>query len=88
MSLWLRIALFINGLLVKPFIKTEEAQRNQRRNLICFLTGYRAIAPYVSSKNPIIFSWLDDRADTVFPLYLEFMKKVYKTDKIEIEIIR
>lgn len=39
-------------------------------------------------KNPIIFSWLDDRADTVFPLYLEFMKKVYKTDKIEIEIIR
>ena len=88
MSLWLRIALFINGLLVKPFIKTEEAQRNQRRNLICLLTGYRAIAPYVSSKNPIIFSWLDDRADTVFPLYLEFMKKVYKTDKIEIEIIR
>ncbi len=88
MPLWLRIALFINGMLVKPFIKTEEAQCNQRKNLICLLSGYRIIAPYISSKNPIIFRWIDDGADAVFPLYLEFMRKVYKTDKLEIEIIR
>lgn len=88
MAFWLRIALFINGILVKPFIRTEEARLNQRKRMICLLTGYSSIAPYVSSKNPIIFSWLDERADMIFPLYLEFMRKVYKTDKIEIEIIK
>ena len=56
--------------------------------MICTLTGYKSIAPYVSLKNPIIFSWIDEGADTAFPLYLEFMMKVYKTDKTEIEIIR
>lgn len=87
MDFWLRVVLFLNGLIVQPFIKTQEEKRSQRRNLICGITGYKSIAPYVSPKNPIIFSWLDDYADDVFPLYLEFMKKVYKTDKIEIEII-
>ena len=31
--------------------------------------------------------WLDDDADAQFSNYLEFMRKVYKTDKVEIEII-
>lgn len=88
MALWLRVILFLNRLIIQPFIKTEEEKRNQRRDLICIITGYKSIAPYVSPKNPIIFSWLDDGADDAFPLYLEFMKKVYKTDNIEIEIIK
>lgn len=87
MALWLRFALFINGLFTKLFVKTEADRRSQRRDLICKLTGYKTIAPYVSSKNPIIFMWLDEGADLAFPLYIEFMRKVYKTDKIEIEII-
>lgn len=32
--------------------------------------------------------WLDEGADIAFPDYLEFMRKVYKTDKIEIEVIK
>ena len=31
--------------------------------------------------------WTDEKADSAFPRYLEFMKKVYKTDKMEIEVI-
>lgn len=88
MSIWLRVLMILNRLFVSPFIKTEEAKRIQRRDLICSVTGYKQIAPYVSSKNPIIFSWHNEGADVAFPLYLDFMRKVYKTDKIEIQIIK
>lgn len=88
MSIWLRVLMILNRLLVSPFIKTEDAKRIQRRDLICSVTGYKQIAPYVSSKNPIIFSWHNEGADAAFPLYLDFMRKVYKTDKIEIQIIK
>lgn len=88
MSLWLRTMLFINALVIRLYSMTEEERLDQRKRLICTLTGYKSIIPYVSSKNPIIFRWLDEGADEVFPLYLEFMRKVYKTDKIEIEIIK
>lgn len=88
MPIWLRALIILNRLFVTPFIQTEEGRRNQRRDFICSVTGYKRIAPYVSSKNPIIFSWLDEGADAAFPQYLEFMRKVYKTDKIEIQIIK
>lgn len=88
MSLWLRIALFINDFIIRFFIRSKEKKREQRKKFICTITGYKSIIPYISSKNPIIFSWIDEGADVVFPLYLEFMKKVYKTDKIEIEVIK
>lgn len=88
MSLWLRVVLFLYGFIARLFIHSEDKLRNQKMRLICFLTGYKSISPYVSSKNPIIFCWLDSGADAVFPLYLDFMRKVYKTDKIEIEIIK
>lgn len=88
MSLWLRIALFFNDFIIRFFIRSKEKRREQRKKFICTITGYKSIIPYISSKNPIIFSWIDEGADVVFPLYLEFMKKVYKTDKIEIEVIK
>lgn len=58
-----------------------------RRNFLCFISGYNDIKQYISPKNPIIFMWVDEKADVAFPRYLEFMKKVYKTDKVEIEVI-
>lgn len=57
------------------------------KEYICRISGYQGIAPYISDKNIIVFMWKDEGADKVFPLYLEFMRKVYKTDKVEIEII-
>lgn len=59
-----------------------------RRNFLCYISGYNDIKQYISPKNPIIFMWTDEKADVAFPRYLEFMKKVYKTDRIEIEIIK
>ena len=58
-----------------------------RRNFLCSISGYSDIKQYVSPKNPIIFMWTDEKADAAFPRYLEFMKEIYKTDKIEIEVI-
>lgn len=63
-------------------------RKRKTKNFLCNISGYKMIAPYISDVNPIIFVWRDERADEVFPLYLEFMKKIYKTDKIEIEIVR
>ena len=60
----------------------------RRRNFLCFIAGYSDIKQYISPKNPIIFMWIDEKADEAFPKYLKFMKHVYKTDKIEIEIIK
>lgn len=59
----------------------------KQKDFLCTISGYKKIAPYISDVNPIIFIWKDEDADKVFPLYLEFMAKIYKTDKIEIEII-
>lgn len=87
MPLHLRIAVRFNSLISRLFIFSEVKRREQRKRFICTIAGYKEIVPYVSSKNMVIFRWVDDGADAAFPLYLEFMKKVYKTDKLEIEVI-
>lgn len=56
-------------------------------DFLCWISGYSDIKNYISKVNPIIFIWNDDMADNVFDRYIEFMNKVYRTDKIEIEII-
>jgi hypothetical protein len=66
----------------------EEKKRYIKKRVLCFISGYNTIARYVSDKNPVIFMWLDEGADSAYPLYIEFMRKVYKTDKIEIEVIK
>lgn len=88
MPLYLRVILSLHHIYSKIVRKSEPVLLEQKKKILCHVTGYKSIVPYVSSKNPIIFRWLDTGADDAFPLYLEFMKKVYKTDKVEIEIIR
>lgn len=88
MPLYLRVILSLHHIYSKIIRKSEPVLLEQKKKILCHVTGYKSIVPYVSSKNPIIFRWLDTGADDAFPLYLEFMKKVYKTDKVEIEIIR
>jgi len=63
-------------------------RKKKAKELLCRISGYKEVAPYISDINSIVFVWRDAGADKVFPLYLEFMKNVYKTDKIEIEIIQ
>ena len=58
-----------------------------RRNFICIISGYSDIMQYISPKNPIVFMWTNEKADAAFSRYLDFMNHVYRTDKLEIEII-
>jgi hypothetical protein len=44
------------------------------------------LKPYISDYLSLIYVWKDEKADKYFNEYLEFMKEVYKTDKVEIEI--
>ena len=62
-------------------------RKRKCKEFICFISGYKDIAKYISNDDIIIFKWVDSDADAAFPRYLEFMNKVYKTDSVEIEII-
>lgn len=65
----------------------SEKKKEFEKRFILFISGYISLAPYISNKQMIIFIWKDEGADKAFPKYLEFMNKIYKTDKIEIEEI-
>lgn len=76
-NLWLRI------------VDRDSSSRQSRSKVfLCKIAGYGNITKYISDQDVIIFNWLDDEADDAFPLYLEFMSKVFRTDKVEIEIIK
>lgn len=74
-------------LILKLLVKDSMNRKRRAKSFLCRISGYRKIAPYISDINPIIFVWRDAGADDVFSSYLSFMKKVYKTDKVEIEVI-
>lgn len=88
MPLWLSLLSRLFSLVVRLFIRSRYRRRELVKNFICWLSGYQSIAPYINPNSIIIFMWLDEEADNQFPRYLEFMKKVYKTDKVEIQIIK
>lgn len=68
--------------------RDSSTRTKKRKEFLCEIAGYKQISKYISDKNVIVFMWLDEGADTAFPDYLEFMRKVYKTDKVEIEVIQ
>lgn len=77
----------MNVLLKLSHIDKDKSRKILKKQLFA-LAGYKEVEPYVSDKNPIVYMWLDDNADTQFERYLEFMEKVYKTKCLEIQIIR
>lgn len=77
--IYMLLLRFMKGTLIEKKKKAKE--------FLCNISGYKGIATYISDLNPIIFIWKDNGADNMFPLYLDFMKKVYKTDQVEIEVI-
>lgn len=68
--------------------KDELNKKKLLKNFILSVTGHKRLIPYVSDKLIITFIWKDENADDVFDEYLEFMREIYKTDQIEIEIIK
>lgn len=73
--------------ILKLVVKDPVVRKRKAKSFLCGISGYRKISPYISDINPIIFVWRDAGADAIFSSYLSFMQKVYKTDKVEIEII-
>lgn len=76
------------SLLCKIFCVPNKIKTRILKNIILTISGYRELKRYVSDYLILTFVWRDSHADDVFDSYLSFMKKVYKTDKIEIEIFR
>lgn len=70
-----------------PFFVPKEKQKAKIKSFILRISGYKELAPYISDKQMITFIWKDENADKLFPRYLQFMKDVYRTDKVEIEEI-
>lgn len=64
------------------------SRQHKSKVFLCTIAGYRQISKYISDQDVIIYNWLDEGADAAFPLYLEFMRRVYRTDRIEIEILK
>lgn len=82
----LRIMLFPYKIAAK-LLRYDNRKYNQtRRNFLCCVMGYRSIVPYISQKNMNTFVWKDDGADYAFIKYVEWMRKVFKADPLEIEI--
>lgn len=48
--------------------------------------GYRYLDKYISDKNINTFIWTDSEAERMFPIYQEFMSKIYSNPQLEIEI--
>lgn len=75
------------NLILKFIVKNDMQRKNLSKKFICFISGYRKISRYISDEDVIIFKWSDPAADNAFPLYVEFMRKVYKTRFLEIEVL-
>lgn len=48
--------------------------------------GYLCLDKYISDKNINTFIWTDSEAEKMFPIYQEFMGKIYSNPQLEIEI--
>ncbi len=88
MPLKYKLPLSLYNLYLRLREKDIDIRSKKRKEFICKISGYSHITKYISDKNMIVYMWHDDGADAVFPSYLEFMRKVYMTDKIEIEVIK
>lgn len=87
MSLKYSIVVYLIKILTKVFCISTELSGVFTNYVLCCLSGCKEAFPYISKKNVIVFMWLDDGADKAFPIYLKFMKTVYKTEDVEIEIL-
>lgn len=57
------------------------------KKMLLYFYGCNILDPYISDRNLNTFIWKDTFAANVFPIYREFMLKVYKDTELEIEIL-
>ena len=79
---------FLTRKTIKIFCSKKVQEKRLERTLFYTLSGYHDLARYVDIIQPNCFIWRDEKADDVFfRQYLPFMKKYYKAEDLEIEII-
>lgn len=61
------------------------SQRKAQKLLLLNLYGFQHLAPYVSDKNINTYVWRDERAETLFARYKQFVNAVFANAEIEIE---
>jgi len=88
MPLKYRLPCWIYSKLLTLFVGDRLKKSKLYKEFILYISGHKRLIPYVSDKLMITFIWRDEKADIVFDEYLQFMREVYKTDKVEIEIIK
>ena len=81
-----RIPYLIYSKIVSLLVKDDLKRKRLSKAFLLTITGHSGLNPYISNYLSLTFIWKDDEADNHFDEYLEFMKNIYKTDKIEIEI--
>ncbi|MCQ2218821.1 MAG: FAD-binding protein [Paludibacteraceae bacterium] len=90
-SLPLKILLTIRFLVrtaIRVFCSKETQKKRLERNVFFSLAGFPSLSHYVDAIQPNCFIWRDEKADDVFfNQYLPFMKKYYKAEDLEIEIL-
>ena len=82
-----RIPCVLYSKIISFFVRDSLRRKHLNKSFLLKLTGHKALIPYISDYLTLIFMWKDDEADNHFEEYLQFMREIYKTDKIEIEII-
>lgn len=60
-------------------------QRKAQKYLLLKLYGYQDLFLYVSDKNVNTYVWKDDKAETLFARYKQFVNEVFDNSVIEIE---
>ncbi len=66
-------------------LKGIASRKKTDKRMLLWLYGYNDLNNYISDKVINTFIWRDDKAETMFIRYKEFMCKVYDGLKIEIE---
>lgn len=79
------LLLCFNGITLGLGIKKTKRMELSNK-FILLVTGNKKLIPYVSHKLVLTFIWRDEKADELFPCYMQFMSRIYKTDRLEIEI--
>lgn len=82
-----RIPSILYSKIISLFVQDSLKRKQLTKSFLLRITGHKNLIPYISDYLSLIFMWKDDEADSYFDEYLEFMREIYKTDKIEIEIV-
>ena len=86
MSIVYKLPLLLLSALLRLFFQNDvDKRKHLEKCFLLYITGYKDLIPYVSDRLFITYVWKDEKADERFSRYVDFMNKIMKTDKLEIQ---